>query len=110
MKERFHNILYMASAIAVLIGSAFYMISPEYMRIIFSVGAAGMAISRLSSHYTGDNKRLKRLYRIQKMAPLALVFASYMMYQPHNQWVPLLMIASALELYSTSVISKIEKE
>lgn len=110
MKERFNTYLFQFSAIAVLLSAALYIVEPFYMRYVFAVGAAGMAISRLSQHYQGDNLRLKRLFRLQKMAPLFIIGASYLMFKPHNQWVPLLLAAAFLELYTAIMISREEKK
>ena len=54
--------------------------------------------------------RVKRLYRMQKLGGLVFVAASYFMFQPHNQWVPLLLIGAFLELYTTIAINKEEQK
>lgn len=110
MKERFNTYLFQIAAIAVLLSSAFYIVEPFYTRYIFAAGAAGMAVARLSQRYEGSNLRIKRLVRLQKIAPLFIVGASYFMFKPHNQWVPLLLAAAFLELYTAFMISREEKK
>ncbi len=110
MKDRFNNILYIVSAVIILISTALYFKFPEIMRLSFSVAAAGLAVSRLSYQYKGENLRIKRLHRLQKLAPLFLIYASYLMYKPHNQWIPLLLAAAAIELYTTLMIEREEKK
>ncbi len=110
MKERFNNILYIVSAITILISTALYFKFPEYARLAFSVASAGLAVSRLSFHYKGSNLRIKRLHRLQKIAPLFLIYASYLMHKPHNQWIPLLLAAAVIELYTTIMMEREEKK
>ncbi|MEG0949021.1 MAG: hypothetical protein RR212_03375 [Bacteroidales bacterium] len=110
MKERFNTYLYQISAIAVLLSSACYIIEPFYARYVFAAGAAGMAVARLSQRYEGTSLRIKRLVRLQKMAPLFIVGASYFMFKPHNQWIPLLLAAAFIELYTSFMISREEKK
>lgn len=112
MKEKFNSYIYMISAVAVLFSSALYIVQPFYMRYIFAVGAAGMAVSRLALRYEGGNLRLRRLYRLQKFAPLMIVGASYFMFKDpiHNQWIPLLLIAALIELYTSFIIGKTESK
>lgn len=110
MKERFNTYLYQISAIAVLLSAAFYIVEPLYSSYVFAVGAAGMAVSRLSQRYEGASLRIKRLVRLQKMAPLFIIGASYFMFKPHNQWVPLLLAAAFIELYTTLMIAYTEKK
>ncbi len=110
MKERFNNILYIVSAIIILISTVLYFKFPEYARLAFSVSAAGLAVSRLSYQYKGENLRIKRLHRLQKIAPLFLIYASYLMYKPQNQWIPLLLAAAGIELYTTLMMEREEKK
>ena len=100
----------MISATAVLLSATLYIIEPFYTRYIFACGAAGMAIARLSQHYQGSNTRIKRLYRNQKIASLMIVGASYLMFKPGNQWIPILLAAAFIELYASFTLAKIEKE
>lgn len=109
MKEKINQNLFIASAISVLISAALYISLPEIMKYIFAVGAAGMAISRLNLRYDTTNVRIKRLYRIQKVASLLIVGASYFMFKANNQWVLLLLIAAILELYTNTILSKLEQ-
>ena len=100
MNKKVNNYLFMVSAIVILISSALYVIFPMECAYIFSVAAAGYAISKLTFRYEGDNFRLKRLYRIQKFSGFAMLAASYFMFKPYNQWVIFLFIVAVLELYT----------
>ncbi|MEG1586875.1 MAG: hypothetical protein RR346_08365 [Bacteroidales bacterium] len=110
MKQKFSMYLYQISAMAVLLSAAFYLVEPIYTRYIFAAGAAGMAVARLSQHDTSKNLRINRLMRLQKIAPLFIVGASYFMFKPHNQWIPLLLVAAFIELYTSFMISKEEQK
>lgn len=110
MKEKFNNYLYQISALGLLVSAALYILKPDIMSYIFAVCAAGFAVSRLNSRYTGGDLRIKRLFRIQKMAGLLMVTASYFMFKPHNQWVPILLIAAFLELYTSFVLHKAQSK
>lgn len=110
MKEKFNGYLFRGSAIIVLLSASLYILLPDIMRYVFAVGAAGMAISRLSERYEGTNLRIRRLSRLQKLAALLIVGASYFMFKPFNQWVPLLLIAAFLELYTSWMIDREEKK
>lgn len=106
MKEKFNSLLFRISAITILISTITYLFERSVSPYFFAVAAAGMAISKLNQKYEGNNLRLKRLYRMQKMTGILYVAASYFMFKPHNQWVPLLLTAALLELYSSFVIIK----
>ncbi|MDO5571068.1 MAG: hypothetical protein Q4F97_06330 [Bacteroidales bacterium] len=110
MKESFNNFLYKISSIAILISAALYILFPAIMPYIFAVAAAGYAISKLNSRYLGTNLRIKRLFRMQKLSGFAMIAASYLMFKPHNQWIPLLLIAAFIELYSSYAIAHEEKK
>ncbi len=106
MKEKFNIFLYKISAIVILVSTLAYLFERKISPYFFAVAAAGMAISKLNQQYNGNNLRIKRLFRMQKMSGFLYVAASYFMFKPHNQWVPLLLCAAALELYTTMVIGR----
>ena len=110
MSRRFLNILFYISAIAVLLASALYITQWEAAPYIFAVGAAGMAIARLSNRYQGNNIRLKRLYRMGTLSSLIIVAASYFMFKHQNEWFLLLFVAAILQLYTAILIPKIKEK
>lgn len=101
------NILFYISALAILLASALYITQWNMAPYIFAVGAAGMAITRLSNHYQGNNIRLKRLYRMETFSSLIIVAASYFMFKHQNEWFLLLLVAAILQLYTAILIPKI---
>ncbi len=110
MNRRFLNILFYVSAIAVLSAAALYITQWKAAPYIFAVGAAGMAIARLSNRYEGNNIRLKRLYRMEMLSSLIIVAASYFMFKHQNEWFLLLFVAAILQLYTAILIPKITKK
>ncbi len=107
MSRHILNILFYISAFAVLSASALYITQWSATPYIFAVGAAGMAITRLSNHYQGSNIRLKRLYRMETFSSLLIVAASYFMFKHQNEWFLLLFVAAILQLYTAILIPKI---
>ncbi len=111
MNNKINNYLYQISAIIILLSAVAYAFIPEISSYVFSVAAAGFAISRLTQRYTGKNTRIKRLYNIQKLSAFAMLGASYFMFKPYNQWIIFLIIAGFIEFYTVTFISKeTEKE
>ena len=109
MNDKTQNIIFIISAVAVVAAAAVYPLHWVYTPYIFAVGAAGVAIARLSRHYKGDNLRLKRLYRMETLSGLLLVVASYFMFKERNEWLLILTISAILQLYAAFVIPKAEK-
>ena len=110
MNQRVLNILFYISATAVLLASALYITQWEAAPYIFAVGAAGMAIARLSNRYQGHNIRLKRLYRMETLSSLIIVAASYFMFKHQNEWFLLLFVAAILQLYTAILIPQIKEK
>ena len=110
MKKKFDEYLFQFSALIVLLSTALYFIAPDVVCYSFAVGAAGVAIARINARYDGDSLRICRLVRMQKFAPLFLVFASYLMFKPHMQWVPLVLAYCFIELYAMLMIVHEEKK
>ena len=106
MKEKLNSYMFRVSAIVILISTVAYLFEKNISPYFFAVAAAGVAVSKLNQQYNGNNLRIKRLFRLQKMAGILYVGASYFMFKPHNQWIPLLLCAAALELYTNTIISK----
>lgn len=109
MNDKIQNIIFILSATAVVIAAAIYPLHWFYTPYIFAVGAAGVAIARLSRRYKGDNLRLKRLYKMETISALLLVAASYFMFKERNEWLLILTIAAILQLYAAFVIPKTDR-
>lgn len=110
MKQQFNNYIFYISAIAVLLAAAIHPLHWFYAPYIFAVGAAGMAITRLSRRYEGSNLRLKRLYRMESISALLIVVSSYFMFQQKNEWILFLGIAAFLQLYAAFLIPRIKED
>lgn len=107
MSKRILNTVFYISAIAVLLAATLYITHWSVAPYIFAVGAAGVAIVRLSTRYEGKNIRLKRLYRIEVLSALFIVGSSYFMFRNQNEWFLLLLIAAILQLYTAILIPKV---
>lgn len=112
MNQKTRNILFMASSIAVIIGAAMplFMLKLPWVPYLYAVGAAGMAVCRLTFRYKGKNFRLKRLFHIETFSSLFLVASSYFMFRDDPDWVMLLTVAAALQLYTAILIPRVAKK
>lgn len=108
MNQKTRNILFMVSSIAVIIGAAMplFMIKLPWIPYVYAIGAAGMAVCRLTFRYKGKNFRLKRLYHIETFSSLFLVTSSYFMFRDDSDWIMLLTVAAALQLYTSILIPR----
>ena len=113
MNQKTRNILFMVSSIAMIIGAAMplFMIKLPWIPYVYAIGAAGMAVCRLTFRYKGKNFRLKRLYHIETFSSLFLVASSYFMFRGDSDWIMLLTVAAALQLYTSILIPReVQKE
>lgn len=106
--KRLSDFLFISSAIAVLVSAALYITDWCCAPYLFATGAAGIAISRLTDRYTGDNLRAKRLHRMEGFSALLILISSYLMFNERNEWFLLLFIAAILQLYAALVMPKDE--
>lgn len=100
------NIVFMVSAIAVLVAAAFHITYWFYAPYLFAIGAAGIAVVRLSDRYTGTNIRIKRLRRMEALSALLILASSFLMFRGRNEWFLLLFVAAILQLYAVIVMPK----
>ena len=107
MNNKTRNTIFLLSAICVLIAAALYITGWFAVPYIFALGAAGIAVCRLTFRYEGTNFRLKRLYRMETLSALLLVAASYFMFKTRTEWILLLTVAAILQLYTAILIPKI---
>lgn len=109
MNEKVRNILLAVSALCILAGTALYLFRLPFTVYIFAAGAVGMAIARITNRYTGSNFRLKRLYRIEIMAAFITIGSAWFMFKNQNEWILLLLVSAFLQLYTSFMIPKVEK-
>ena len=107
MNNKTRNTIFLLSAICVLIAAALYITGWFAVPYIFALGAAVIAVCRLTFRYEGNNFRLKRLYRMETLSALLLVAASYFMFKTRTEWILLLTIAAILQLYTAILIPQI---
>ncbi|MCP9611106.1 hypothetical protein [Coprobacter tertius] len=110
MNNKTRNLIFNLSALCVLCSAALFITGWFLSPYVFAVGAAGMAVTRLTRIYNGNNLRLKRLYRMETLSSLLIVAASYFMFRKQNEWFLLLTIAAVLQLYTAILIPGIEKK
>lgn len=112
MKQHTRDMLFMVSSIAVIVGAALplFMIKLPWVPYLYACGAAGMAVCRLTFRYKGKNFRLKRLFHIETFSSLFLVASSYFMFRNDPDWVMLLTVGAALQLYTSILIPRVAKK
>ncbi len=112
MNEKSRGIIFLISSIAVIIGALLPLlaINTLWASYLFAIGAAGIAICRLTYRYKGKNFRLKRLHHIETFASLFLLVASYFMFEGNLDWVMFLMVFALLQLYTSFMIPREEKK
>lgn len=109
MNDKIRNIILFISALFILTGTILYLFKFPFTVYIFAIGAIGMTIARATNLYNGPNFRLKRLYRIELVAALITVGSAWFMFKGQNEWILLLLVAAFLQLYTSFVIPKVEK-
>ncbi|MCH5327650.1 MAG: hypothetical protein J1E02_01405 [Coprobacter sp.] len=110
MNDKTRNTLFCLSALCVLVASALYITQWAAVPYIFAVGAAGIAVCRLTFRYEGNNFRLKRLYRMETFSALLLVAASWFMFKARNEWILLLTVSAVLQLYTAILIPRLSEK
>ncbi len=112
MNQKTRDSIFMISSIAVMIGALLPLLALNAMwtSYLFAVGAAGIAVCRLTYRYKGKNFRLKRLHHIEAFSSLFLLVSSYFMFKGNLDWVMFLMIFALLQLYTSVVIPREERK
>ncbi len=112
MNQTMRDRIFMISSIAVIIGALLPLlaINTLWASYLFAVGAAGIAVCRLTYRYKGKNFRLKRLHHIETFSALFLLVSSYFMFKGNLDWVMFLMVFALLQLYTAIVIPREERK
>jgi uncharacterized membrane protein YfcA len=87
------------SAVVLVVSSALYVTGWWVVPYVYAVSCAGVAIGYLTTAYTGDNRRLRRLNFQQVLAAVLLPASSYLMFKYRNEWFLLLFVSAVLQLY-----------
>lgn len=80
-----------------------YLAMPLVAAYVFAVGAAGVAVSRLTQPVGNRSVRMKRLHTFNVVASLLMLVASVFMFRRDNAWIACLSIAAMLQLYAVFV-------
>lgn len=133
---KWQSLILLVGSVLMVAGVGFYVIcSYKVATWIFLIGAVAFAAMQLRQCYNGQSIVIRRLRRIMIMADLFFIVAGLLMIEnAHNfllslfiehfqngmnkyviyimgKWVPVLLIAAVLEVYTTHRIShELEKE
>lgn len=105
------NLLVKTCYVLILISAIVFLKYPLYAPYLMSVGCAGVCVGHLRVGYLGENLRLRRAYRIRRIVlTVCYLSAAYLMFYPGLRWVPLILAATIVELYTIWVINKEENK
>lgn len=110
VKNNVSDLIIMVALILMLVMAALplFDINEEWMRWAYAAGAGVIFVMRLTQRYSGENLRIKRLYRLNIVAAMmfcasaALTFFSV----GTGDWIALLMAGAVMQLYVSFMIDK----
>ncbi|MDR2148627.1 MAG: hypothetical protein LBE91_19475 [Tannerella sp.] len=97
------NYFFILAGSLLLIGAITYLTRWYYAPYFYAFGAAGVALSFMTSPYQGLDLRGRRLHRINIIASVLIIVSSYFMFRDHTGWVVFLLIAALLILYTSFI-------
>jgi len=100
------NIVAMVSYVLVLFAAITYFTLHTYAPYVMAVGAAGLFVTHFAERYNGKNLRLQRIYTMRHLIGIIYVAAAYFMFKAGSYWLPALMVAAMLEIYTMHVLGK----
>jgi hypothetical protein len=109
MNSKIRTIVFSIAGILVLVGAVLYLTRWIYAPYLFSVGAAGITVCYMTVPVKDLDFRVRRLYRINVFAGIAMVLASVFMFKQQMEWVAFLLISALLQLYTSFVFPKEKK-
>jgi len=104
MNTQARNFVFMVSGVLLLAGAITYITQWIYAPYVFAVGSAGLTVSFMSLPYKHLDFRHRRLHRINVMAGVSTIVASVFMFRGRMEWVPFLLIAALLLLYTSFAV------
>lgn len=110
MNTKTKELIYQISAVTILFAAVFYLFQPNISRYIMIAGVVGFIYSTFTNRYQGSNIRGKRLFNMQVFAVIIMAAAAYLMYVYIKEWVVLMFISGILILYSSIMLSYIDKK
>ncbi len=125
--SKFQSAVFAIGAVLMVVGAAMGMFVPDVAPYVFSIGALCYVSMQLLQSYEGTNFTIRRLRRIMILSDVFLLFTGVLMFLGHGNplnldhityvsyikgnWVPLLLIAAVLQLYTTyRISSELERE
>ena len=120
--NNWQNAIFLIGATLMVVGAGSSLLQWSAAPWVFAIGAIGFASMQMLQRYEGSNFTIRRLRRIMLLSDVLflvsalLMFASqgnvfhidhitYLQYV-YNKWVPILLIAAILQLYTTHRIGQ----
>lgn len=125
--NNWQNAVFIIGALLMLAGPVLSILKWIYFPYVYAIGAIGYVSMQMLQRYEGSNLTLRRLRRIMLMSDVLLLFVAVLMFASQgnalgldwiyylnyvrNNWIVVLLIAAALQLYTSFRIgSELEKE
>jgi hypothetical protein len=110
MNDRFKDYLLYICGTFLILSALLYITGWPFIPYIYAIAGAGVAVLYLTSPYSGDNFRLKRLNIQQAIAALMLPVSSFFMFKGMNEWIVCLLVSAIIQTYVIFVRSREEKK
>lgn len=120
--NRIENIIFLAGAVLMVVGSGAYVFACGWAPYIFAMGVIAFVLMQLKQGYEGDNIVIRRLRNIVVMSDIFFLLSAVLMFANmdnlfgfpilfyvqyiHNNWVIALLVAAILQLYSSHRIGR----
>ena len=125
--NNWQNAIFIFGSLLMLAGPVLSILKWMYFPYIYAIGAIGYVSMQMLQRYEGSNLTIRRLRRIMLLSDILLLFVAVLMFASqgnalgldwiyylnyvHNNWIVVLLIAAALQLYTSFRIgSELEKE
>ena len=125
--NKIESIIMVVGALLMVVGAVMGLFKLSWFPFVYAVGAIGFASMQMLQRYEGSNLTIRRLRRIMLLSDILLLFVAVLMFASqgnalgldwiyylnyvHNNWIVVLLIAAALQLYTSFRIgSEVEKE
>ena len=125
--NNWQNAIFIVGSLLMLAGPVLSILKWMYFPYIYAIGAIGYVSMQMLQRYEGSNLTIRRLRRILLLSDILLLFVAVLMFASqgnalgldwiyylnyvHNNWIVVLLIAAALQLYTSFRIgSELEKE
>lgn len=99
MNKRFKDYMFYLSATLLVLSAVLYSMQWDFIPYVYAVACAGVALYYMTTPYTGEKVRIRRLHGYLVFAGLLLVASSYLMFKGIREWIFCLFVSAALQLY-----------